>query len=383
MADVAVGQALLRDILLEVGRGRHAQRHEQAVAHDLAVLDARHVGDDAAQDPVAQVGVVEDGPRRPRERRAGGQQLRKPVERKTLLAIAPRVVRRQAGRHREQLAQRHRVRVGRGRRPVRQLRYVGRHGVVQTEAALVAQQQDRRRREGLGHRRDPEHGVGIRHLVLAVADRPRPRGMDQLAVTNHAPGDARDALLLAQAREAVVDGAEGVVERRHRVMMPGLLGRGERIRALGGRPTPQSSGSGVDHSGVPVGSGVFDVVDGRLVGLGVGDGVGVRRFSDSAVKVDVEAAFPFIILVLGPRAGSGLGSGVDRSRPPLSRTGVGFGRSAPRRKLTVRPLELALGGRPSATSVRLRAPVRGEDVGSGRGDAVVGHSVVVAPPPPP
>ena len=91
-ADVAVGQARLRDLLLEIGRGGHAQRHEQAVPHDLAVLGARDVRDDAAQDPVAQVGVVERGPRRPREGRAGGQQLREPVERQSLLAIAPGVV---------------------------------------------------------------------------------------------------------------------------------------------------------------------------------------------------------------------------------------------------------------------------------------------------
>ena len=59
-------------------------------------------------------------------------------------------------------------------------------------------------------------------------DRPRAADMRQPAVPDHAPGHAGNAGLVPEAGEAGVDGAEGVVERRHRAMMPG---RGRRRQA--------------------------------------------------------------------------------------------------------------------------------------------------------
>ena len=219
-AHVAAREALGGHVLGQVGGRRHAQRDEDPVAHELAVLDAGHRRDHAAEDPVAEVRVLEDRARRPRERRARGEEPLEGVERQALLPVAPWIVRGEAGRHRHQLADRDRRGVGRGRAPAGERRDVVGDRVVQAEAAFVAEHEQRRGREALGHRRDAVDRVRVGAPILAVADRAGAGGMDQGAVADHAPGDAGDPGLLAEALEARVERGQQVVERRHATIMP-------------------------------------------------------------------------------------------------------------------------------------------------------------------
>ena len=172
---VAVGEARLRDVLRVVGRGRHAERPEDPVAHEVAVLLPAGGRDHPPEDPVAEVRVLERGPGRPGERRA-----------------------RRRGTARTRRARRPCCRSPHGSSVARPADIVSRwriviagesavggaqpasagtcsaHRVVEPEAALVAQQEDGRRRERLGHRRDPVDRVGVGPAVLAVADGPGP-----------------------------------------------------------------------------------------------------------------------------------------------------------------------------------------------------------------
>ena len=222
VADVPVGEACLLDILRPVRRRRHAERHQDPVADELAVLLPSRVGDHPAQDPVAEVRVLERRARRPRQRRVRREEALEGVERQPLLAVAPRIVGGEAGRHREQLADRHGRRVARRRAPGREGGDVGRDRIVESQPALVAQQEERGRRERLRHRGDPEHGVRVRPPLLAVADRAGARRMDEPAVTNHAPGHARDPRLALEALEAGVDRGQQVVERGHAPVPSGV-----------------------------------------------------------------------------------------------------------------------------------------------------------------
>ena len=92
--------------------------------------------------------------------------------------------------------------------------------VVEAEPALVAEQEQRRGREALGHRRDPVHGVRVGTAVLAVADRPRAAGVDEGAVADDAPRDPGDPRLLAESFEPCVERRQQVVEGGHATMMP-------------------------------------------------------------------------------------------------------------------------------------------------------------------
>ena len=253
----------------------------------------RDVRDDAAQDPVAQVGVVEDGTRRPGEGRTGRQQLREPVQRKPLLAVAPRIVSGKSGRHRQQLAHGHRDAVRGREAPGGELRDVRGDGFVQPQASLVPQEQHGGRGEGLGHRRDAEHGARIRPAVLADAGRAGAAGMRQCAVTDHAPGDPGDPGLVREAVEAAVEGAEGVVEGRHRDMMPGRPpGRDSGSTSPLTRPgVDRRVAAGVQCSTVAVtsASGVSSTTPSALVPLNVARQVtvvGVATLSGSIVTLE-------------------------------------------------------------------------------------------------
>ena len=90
-----------------------------------------------------------------------------------------------------------------------------RDGIVEAEAALVPEEQDRGRGERLRHRGDPVDAVRVRRGVLAVPDRPRAAGVDQRAVADHAPDDARDLRLVPESRQAGVDRGQAILERRH------------------------------------------------------------------------------------------------------------------------------------------------------------------------
>ena len=179
------------------------------------------VGGNPAQDSEPQVRVLEHRSRGPGEPGPGREQAGKRVEREPLLAIAPWIVRGQPRRHREQLADRDRAGVRVRRRPAGQLRDVLRHGVVEVQPPLVAQPEDQRRRERLGHRGDAEHGVGVRGARLADERFAEASGVHQFAVADDAPGDTRHPPLIAEAGEAAVDGAERLLDRGHRPMMPG------------------------------------------------------------------------------------------------------------------------------------------------------------------
>ena len=203
-----------------VGRGRHPERREDPVADEVAVLLPAGRRDDPPEDPVAEVRVLERGPGRPGERRTRRQEPLERVKRQALLPVAPRIVGREPGRHRQEVADRDRRRVGRWWCPAGQRGHVQAHRVVEPEATLVAQQEDGRRRERLGHRRDPVDRVGVGPAVLAVADGARPRRVHEPAVAHDPPRDARDLRLAGEALEPPVDRRQQVVERAHPASSP-------------------------------------------------------------------------------------------------------------------------------------------------------------------
>ena len=78
--DVASSEAIDRDLLLQVGRWRSSQRREQSVPDEILVFGAGAPGDHPAEDPVAQVGVLEPACRaatRWATARAGGREPRR------------------------------------------------------------------------------------------------------------------------------------------------------------------------------------------------------------------------------------------------------------------------------------------------------------------
>ena len=121
-------------------------------------------GDDAAEDRVAEVGVLERGARRPGEAQPAGEQR---VE--VGVAAAPCWRSPQGSSVGNPAAIVSRVRIVNGAASAVGGRTPASAGTYRTASsssasgALVTQQQDRRRREALGHRRDAEHGVGVRH----------------------------------------------------------------------------------------------------------------------------------------------------------------------------------------------------------------------------
>ncbi len=210
--DVAEREPRRLDVLGTIGGRRHAEWCEDPVAHELAVLLPGGRRDDPTEDPVAEVRVLERGSWRPGERQARRQEALKGVKGEVLLAIAPGVVRREARRHRQQVADRDGWRVRRVRPPARERRHVRIHGVVQPQPTLVTQQDDRGRGERLRHRRDPEHGVGVGPSIVAVADRAGTPAVDEAAVAHDAPGDARDPRFALEPLEAVIECRQQVLE---------------------------------------------------------------------------------------------------------------------------------------------------------------------------
>ena len=175
----------------------------RSVADVVRVRLARDGGDDPAQDRVAEIGVLELGSRRPVEPHAAGQEAAELLQRQALLPVAPRIVGREAGRHREQVPDRHAGRVRRHRRPAAQLGDVLLGRVVELEHAVVAQRQDRGRGEALGHRRDAEDRVGVRRRAAEVP-LAEPGGVHQLAIQHDPVGQTwLPAALLIGRRQLV------------------------------------------------------------------------------------------------------------------------------------------------------------------------------------
>jgi hypothetical protein len=98
-----MGKAPSRDLGRLVAGRRQTERTEDPLTDDVLVVRTRGGGDDPAEDAVAKVRVLEPGPGNPREREAAVQQRRERMGREPLLAVAPWIVGRQAGRHRQQV----------------------------------------------------------------------------------------------------------------------------------------------------------------------------------------------------------------------------------------------------------------------------------------
>jgi hypothetical protein len=202
---VTDGQPLRGHLRRVEDRRRQPERLEQPAGDHLSVRRPGGGRDDAAEDRVAEVGVLERGARRPGEAQPAGEQRVEAGVRQALLPVAPGVVGGEPRNHRQQRADRQRGGV-RGREPdAGQRGHVPDGLVVQTQRALVAQQQDRGRREALGHRGDAEHGVGVR-------DRPGPLhashapavGVHQLAVADDPERQTRLPALGGEGVDQVV-----------------------------------------------------------------------------------------------------------------------------------------------------------------------------------
>ena len=129
--EVAEREAVRRNLLAEIrGRGQ-GQRTEQPLPDDLAVLQAGHVRDQAPEDPIAKVRVFESRPGRPGERQRPPQEIGEGPEIEALLPVSPGIVRPEAGRHRQEMPNRDRRRVGRRTMEVGELGDVAADRVVE------------------------------------------------------------------------------------------------------------------------------------------------------------------------------------------------------------------------------------------------------------
>ncbi len=174
---------------LVTGLGQ-AQRVEQPGLDRLGVRHAGDRRDDPAQDRVTQVRVFEPGAGRPGEADPLGQEFGELWQRRALLTVAPRVVGREPGGHREQVPDPDPLGVRGDGGPVAQLGNVLFGQVVEAERTLVPQRQHHGGGEALGHRRDPEHGVSVGDAA-AGARGPQAAGVHQPALRHHAVGQAR------------------------------------------------------------------------------------------------------------------------------------------------------------------------------------------------
>ncbi len=216
VAPVAAGELGRVELGRLVAGAAQAERAEHLRADGAGVVAAGDSLDDPAEHGVAEVGVVEDGARRPgRPDRSAGQQRAELGRVEALLPVAPRVVGREARRHRQQVPDGDRRAVRRRQPQPRQFRHVAGRGIVQAERPAVAQQHDHRRGEALGHRRDAEHGasVGNRAAGPAFAEA---TGMRQAAVGHHSVGQAR---LAAAGREPLRDGVDCAGIQRFRIKL--------------------------------------------------------------------------------------------------------------------------------------------------------------------
>jgi len=185
--------------------------------HLRICLSCGHVGccDDSPERRPAVVRILEEGAGRARAGRAAREQrLGDPLAVVGHEAIRPRVVLRQAGVHREQLAHGHgrRVRPGLGQRS--ELRDHVAERRIDVEPALVPQREHRHRHEALRHRANAEGRVGIRRRARFEVARAAPAGVDELAVERDAVGDSGRAELAQGVREEGVDGGCEVAHAR-------------------------------------------------------------------------------------------------------------------------------------------------------------------------
>ncbi len=193
----------------------HPEGRQQTITHGIAVLGARGSRDHASEDPVAEVGVLEGNARRAHGRGSLGQQLLERDDRQALLAVAPGVVRREAGGHREQVADGDGHGIRGQRAPAGKRRHVAGHRVVQAQAPLVAEEEERSCGERLGHRGDPKHGIRVGPALLAVSGSSRTTRMHEPPVPHHAPRGAGDPGRTHETLETGVDIGQGGVQVGH------------------------------------------------------------------------------------------------------------------------------------------------------------------------
>jgi len=192
--------ALCRPRIGIEARARQADRLKQPLLDVVPVRDAADALDDDAEEREREVRVVEAC--------AGRQHVLRPVERLEQLGhrreplLEPRVVVRltlQAGRVREQAADRRRVRGGLDVRV---------EAILEIELSRVAELDDRGGGEGLRDRAEAVLRVGRR----AVTDRCFPDG---LPVAKHRGGDAREPLVALLARDATLELGRKQLRRGH------------------------------------------------------------------------------------------------------------------------------------------------------------------------
>ena len=196
-----------------VGRGggdvvpgrSHAQRREEQLLDEILVGLSGHVGDDAAEQRVAEIRVLHRHRRRPREWHAVAQQTREVVFGQRRLPIAPGIVGDEPRGVRQQFAHANLRRVFRRILPPAQLRHVGFDRRVERELALVSELQDRQRRERLRHRRDAEQRVSGDGTLRVDVLHARALHVHQPAVLHDAPHHAGDVRVEAVVLHRAID----------------------------------------------------------------------------------------------------------------------------------------------------------------------------------
>ena len=197
----------------------HPKRAEDRDADIVGIGHSRCIGDDAAEQRIAEVRIFEPALRRLCERDAGGQHLREIVLRQYLLAVAPRIVGDEPRDMVEQIAHAD-ARTVRGRiGPALHFGHIVFGQIVEPQLALVAQVEHRQRGEGLGHRGDPEQRVAVdRRSGRHILD-PAPLQIDELAILHDAIDEARNMLIGLIAGKERVDLGRDLVEALPRAFL--------------------------------------------------------------------------------------------------------------------------------------------------------------------
>ena len=121
----------------------HPERIDEAATDLVAEAHARDLVDHASKEHKTGIGVFESAAGFGDEREAAGDVFIELVGAHRLLPVTPRVIRHEAGRHRESVTKCE----GGGRN-------VGGDRVIEAQLALVTKREDRRGRERLRHRRN-------------------------------------------------------------------------------------------------------------------------------------------------------------------------------------------------------------------------------------
>ena len=233
---IADRSALLRrsgDVI--AGRG-HAER-----AHDLGldmvlIGPARDVGDDPAEQGIAEIGIFEGGLRRAGEGDAGAKHPGEIGLGQHLLAIAPRIVGDEAAGVRKQVADPDSGGIAGRIAPALHLRDVGFGERVEREPAFVAQLQYGERGEGLGHGGDSEQAFGIDRAIGSEVLPAERADVDEPPFLDDAPDQAGHVRLGGEGAETLVQAGENLLQRkrdrRRRLnrLRPGGTGQSEQQR---------------------------------------------------------------------------------------------------------------------------------------------------------